>query len=71
VPAVAARQERLVLVIFIRFKGYLDCISYLIKVIDNTRVWYKRLRGINSGEMKCFDTMKTDNGEGKSLCKNW
>ena len=69
-PAVAARQERLVLVIFIRFKGYLDCISYLTKVIDNTRVLYERLRGINSGEMKCFDTMKTDNGEGKSLCKN-
>jgi len=32
VPAVAVRQGRLVLFIFIRFKGYLDCISNYYKV---------------------------------------
>jgi len=72
VPAVAARQERLVLFIFNRFKGYLDSITSLPKKeYEFTRVLCRGINLVLLGvEMKFFDTLRTDKGENNPLCIN-
>jgi hypothetical protein len=69
VPAVAATQVRLVLFIFIRFKGYLDGISNP-KGIDRLEFYVRgKCRAIGA-ELKFFYTNRTCKGEDKPLCKN-
>jgi len=69
VPAVAVRQGRRVLFIFIRYIGYLDGVQRLLIVPDTLEfeMWEVDVR-IVGGELKSFDTNKTGNGEGKPLC---
>lgn len=68
-PAVAVRQGRRVLFIFIRYIGYLDGVQRLLIVPDTLEfdMWEVDVR-IVGGEIKSFDTNKTGNGEGKPLC---
>jgi len=72
VPAVAVRQERLVLFIFNRFKGYVDginCLIFRLQII--LEFSYKRGRfRINSVKIKFVDTFRTGKSEGNPLCKN-
>ena len=69
-PAVAAIQGRLVLFIFIRFKGYLDGFYRSIRVRKNeSLIEEANIRAIGV-EIECFDTDGTGKGEGKPLCKN-
>jgi len=69
VPAVAVRQGRQVLFILNRYIGYLDCVQRLdrVPVTLEFDMWEEYVR-IIGGEMKSFDTNRTDNGEGKPLC---
>ena len=67
-PAVAVKQGRLVLFIFIRFKGYLDSLSSLKK--ERIRLeFYGGGRSTTRGEMKFFNTCRTGCGENNPLCK--
>lgn len=68
-PAAAVRQGRQALVIFIRFKGYLDGVQRLklVPVTLEFNMWEENFR-IIGGEIEFCDTYKTDNGEGKPLC---
>ena len=68
-PAVAVIQERLVLFIFIRFKGYLDGKISPQQDTIFTRVIYKKV-SIYGVELKFFDTLRTGNGESNLLSNN-
>ena len=70
VPAVAVIRRRLVLFIFIRFKGYLDGI---ISPIKGTVLleFYERWEVYVELEMKFYYTAKTYKGESNHLCNNW
>lgn len=60
VPAVAVRRERLVLIIIIRFKGYLDCIFILNKEINILELYILAQFGITRVEIEFFNTSEND-----------
>jgi hypothetical protein len=70
VPAVAVRQERLALLIFIRFKGYLDGLSILIRLWIKLEFYVRGVFSIEREEIIFFYTFKTGNGENNPLCNN-
>jgi len=69
VPAVAVIRRRLVLFIFIRFKGYLDGLISPQQDTVSTRVLCEEVRTYGV-ELKFIDTIGTDNGESNLLCNN-
>jgi len=69
VPAVAVRQGRRVLFIFNRYIGYLDGVGRLKKVPITLEFDIgEEYVGIVGVKMKCANTNRTGNGEGKPLC---
>ena len=69
-PAVAVIQVRLVLFIFIRFKGYLDGLSILNQIRIRLEFYKRDKFSIDRGEMKFFYTIETGYGENYSLYIN-
>ena len=68
-PAVAVIRRRLVLFIFIRFKGYVDGKNKPERRYDFTRVIYEEV-SIYAVELKFVDSITTGNGESNLLSNN-